>query len=226
MRGLMMDYQLTVSAIVRRAGALFGHKTSASRRPDKTIVRHSYADIIDRATRLSVGLGQLGVRPGERVATLAWAGHQHLEAYLAIPSMGAVLHTLNLRLHHDDLAYIINDADDRVLLLDESLLPLLERLRSEVRIEHVIVIGGPSIRRETTDPGQASRGEFIDYEQLLASADLSRFVEPAIDEHDAAAMCYTSGTTGRPKGIVYSHRALVLHSLAQGLRDSLALGED
>src|SRR5713101_8925098 len=144
MRGLMMEYQLTVPAMVRRAGALFGHRTSVIRRPDKTIVRHSYADIIDRAKRLGVALGQLGVRPGERVATLAWAGHQHLEAYLAIPSMGAVLHTLNLRLHHDDLVYIINDADDRVLLLDESLLPLLERLRSEIRIEHVIVIGGAS----------------------------------------------------------------------------------
>src|ERR1700674_1759144 len=151
MRGLMMDYQLTVPAIVRRAGALFGHKTSASRRPDKTIVRHPYAEIIDRVKRLSVGLGQLGVRPGERVATLACAGHQHLEEYLAIPSMGGVLHTLNLRLHQDGLAYIINDAGDRVLLVDESLLPLLERLRSEIRIEQVIVIGGPSIRRETTD---------------------------------------------------------------------------
>src|ERR1700719_3818385 len=132
MRGLMMDYQLTIPAIVRRAGALFGDRTTASRLPDKTIVRHAYADIIDRARRLSVALGQLGVRPGERVATLAWAGHQHLEAYLAIPSMGAVLHTLNLRLHHDDLAYIINDAKDRVLLVDESLLPLWERVRPRV----------------------------------------------------------------------------------------------
>src|SRR5260370_26518832 len=170
MRGLMMDYQLTVPAMVRRAGALFGQRTSAGHRPDKTIVRHSYADIIDRAKRLSVALGQLGVSPGERVATLAWAGHQHLEAYLAIPSMGAVLHTLNLRLHHDDLAYIINDADDRVLLLDESLLPLLERIRSEVRIEHVIVIGDPATRREATDSGRTPRAELIDYERLLASA--------------------------------------------------------
>jgi fatty-acyl-CoA synthase len=231
MRGLMMDYQLTVPAIVRRAEALFGHKTIASRRPDKTIVRHTYADIIDRAKRLGVGLGQLGVGPGDRVATLAWAGHQHLEAYLAIPSMGAVLHTLNLRLHHDDLAYIINDADDRVLLVDASLLPLLERLRPEVRIDRVIVIGGPSAAHprpggEETGSGWAPRAELIDYEQLLASADPSRFVEPAMDERDAAAMCYTSGTTGRPKGILYSHRAIVLHSLAQGLRDSLALGED
>jgi fatty-acyl-CoA synthase len=238
MRGLMMDYQLTIPAIVRRAGALFGDRTNTSRLADRTIVRHAYADIIDRARRLSVGLEQLGVRPGERVATLAWAGHQHLEAYLAIPSMGAVLHTLNLRLHPGDLAYIINDADDRVLLLDESLLPLFERLRPEIRIEHVIVIpgaGAPACvpeegRRqpgsETPGSGRAPRGELIDYEQLLASADPSRYVEPALDEHDAAAMCYSSGTTGRPKGVLYSHRAIVLHSLAQGLRDSLALGED
>src|ERR1700720_2063908 len=136
MRGLMMDYQLTVPAVVRRARALFGRRTTASRRPDRILARHTYADIIDRAQRLSVGLRQLGVRPGERVATLAWAGHQHLEAYLAIPSMGAVLHTLNLRLHHDDLAYIMSDAGDRVLLLDESMLPLLDQLRSAVTIEH------------------------------------------------------------------------------------------
>src|SRR5579863_4068363 len=193
MRGLMMDYQLTVPAIVRRAEALFGHKTSASRGPERTIARHTYAAIIDRARRLGVGLCQLGVRPGDRVATLAWAGHQHLEAYLAIPSMGAVLHTLNLRLHPGDLAYIINDADDRVLILDESLLPLLERLRPEIRIEHVIVIPGAGAstcgpeqgRRqpgpETTGPGQAPRGGLIDYEQLLASADPSRYVEPALD---------------------------------------------
>jgi fatty-acyl-CoA synthase len=236
MRGLMMDYQLTVPAIVRRAEALFGRKTSASRGPGRTIVRHTYAAIIDRARRLGVGLRQLGVRPGERVATLACAGHQHLEAYLAIPSMGAVLHTLNLRLHPDDLAYIINDADDRVLLVDESLLPLFERLRPAVRIDRVIVIRDPSSARpaqgpseaggEAAGPARGPRPELIDYEELLASADPSRFVEPAIDEDDAAAMCYTSGTTGRPKGILYSHRAIVLHSLAQGLRDSLALGED
>src|ERR1700676_3363115 len=181
MRGLMMDYQLTVPAIVRRAGALFGRRTTASRRPDRTIVRHTYAEIIDRAKRLCVGLGQLGVGSGDRVATLACAGHQHLEAYLAIPSMGAVLHTLNLRLHPDDLAYIINDANDCVLLVDESLLSLLERLRPEVRIDQVIVIRDPSTVRpaqglpeaggEATGPGWAPRAELIDYEQLLASAD-------------------------------------------------------
>ena len=214
----MMNYQLSIPAILRRAETQFGHKTVTSRRADKTIVRHTYAQILDRAKRLAVALGGLGVKPGDRVATLAWAGHEHLEAYLAIPSMRAVLHTLNLRLHHEDLAYIINDADDRVVILDESLLPLYEQLRPQVKVAHAVVIPGSNVG--------ATSGGPIDYEQLLASADPSRYVEPPIDEHDAAAMCYTSGTTGRPKGVLYSHRAIMLHSLAQGLRDALALAED
>jgi fatty-acyl-CoA synthase len=216
MRGLMMDYQLTIPAIVRRAGTLFGQKTVVSRRPDKTLDRRSYASVIDRAKRLAFALRRLGVQRGDRVATLAWAGHQHLEAYLAVPSMGAVLHTLNLRLHPDDLAYIINDADDRVLLLDETQLPLYERLRSCVKIGHVVVMSSSS----TSPPG------LLDYEQLVASANPDDFDAVEFDECDAAAMCYTSGTTGQPKGVVYSHRAIVLHSLAEGLRDSLAVGED
>src|SRR5262245_35747994 len=125
----MMDFQLSIPAIVRRAGTLFNEKTVTTRRPDRTAVRHSFATVLERARRLAVALRELGVKPGERVATLAWAGHQHLEAYLAIPSISAVLHTLNLRLHHDELAYIVNDANDRVLILDEGLLPLFEKFR-------------------------------------------------------------------------------------------------
>src|SRR6266851_1841071 len=151
MRGLMMDFPLSIPSIGRRAETLFGSKTIATRLPDRTIARTTYAVVLARARRLASALDGLGIRVGDRVATLAWASQQHLEAYLAIPSIGAVLHTLNLRLHHDDLIYIINDAKDRVLLLDESLLPLLERLRLEIRIEHVIVIGGPA-------PGDPRRG--------------------------------------------------------------------
>ena len=251
-----MDYQLSIPAVLRRTETLFGHKTVVSRRPDRTIVRHTYRDILERVKRLGTALRQLGVRPGDRVATLAWASHQHLEAYYAIPSIGAVLHTLNLRLHHDDLTYIVNDAGDRVLIVDESLLELWDRVRPHVNVDHVIVtsrtsIVGPSVGPSvgpivgpivgpsfssgasavsgasdaSAVPGAAGN-PLIDYEQLLAASDPAGFVEWEGDEHQAAAMCYTSGTTGRPKGVLYSHRAIVLHSLAQGLRDSLALAED
>src|SRR5436190_13290490 len=144
MRGLMMDYPLSIPAIVRRAEALFPDRTVVSRHPDRTIGRSTYRQVVERVRRLSVALRDLGVKPGDRVATLSWASQEHLEAYLAIPSIGAVLHTLNLRLHQDDLTYIVNDAEDRVLIVDESLLPLYEKFRHNVKIQHVVVIGPPS----------------------------------------------------------------------------------
>ena len=222
MRGLMMDYPLTIGAIVRRCETLFGSRPIVTRRPDRSIVRHTYADIIDRARRLAVGLQELGVKPGERVATLAWNRHEHLEAYLGIPLFGAVLHTLNLRLHHDDLAYIARDAEDRVLIVDQSLLPLVDRFRDQTMIDHVIVIpceGGEGADRMAGDTS------LINYERFLEAADPESLQEPNLDEGVAAAMCYTSGTTGRPKGVLYSHRAVVLHSMAHGLRDCLSVGE-
>jgi acyl-CoA synthetase (AMP-forming)/AMP-acid ligase II len=213
MRGLMMDYPLSIPAMVRRAETLFGDRMVVSRRADRTVVRATYAQVIERARRLGAALRGLGVQPGDRVATLACSSQQHLEAYLAIPSTGAVLHTLNLRLHHDDLAYIVNDARDRILIVDESLLPLLEQFKAQASFEQVIVIGSP--------PGD----RYLDYEALLADADPSRDADVNLDEGDAAAMCYTSGTTGRPKGVLYSHRAIVLHSFGQGLVDTLGIGE-
>jgi acyl-CoA synthetase (AMP-forming)/AMP-acid ligase II len=232
MRGLMMDYPLVIPALLRRAEALFPGREIVSRRTDRTITRATYAAVADRVRRLAVALQGYGVTPGDRVATLAWASQEHLEAYLAIPSIGAVLHTLNLRLHHDDLAYIVNDAADRVLIVDESLLPLYEKFRDQVAIEHVIVIGtdtGPAGAGRGGGHGAAADGGAasgrIDYEDLLAAADPSRFAEPLLDELAAAAMCYTSGTTGRPKGVLYSHRAVILHSFGQGLVDTLGIGE-
>jgi fatty-acyl-CoA synthase len=127
-----------------------------SRRPDRSIVRHSYVQIFDRVRRLGAALQALGVQPGDRVATLGWAGHEHLEAYLAIPSIGAVLHTLNLRLHHDDLIYIANDADDRVLIVDESLLELWDRVRPHVNVKHVIVMA------KTEDPCRSAAPGGVD----------------------------------------------------------------
>ena len=216
MRGLMMDFPLTIPTILRRAESLFGHKQVVTRLPDRSIVKRPYAEVIDRAKRLAVALTELGVRPGDRVATLGWNTQQHLEAYLAIPSAGAVLHTLNLRLHCDDLSYIVNDADDQVLLLDASTLPIYEQFKDRVRIKKVIVMAPV--------PGQHG-GDLLDYETLVGAADAGRYTEADLDERDAAAMCYTSGTTGRPKGVLYSHRALMLHSLAQAARDCLGVSE-
>ncbi len=215
MKSLIMDYQLTLPAMLKRAEQLHGGKEIVTRLPDRSVHRYTYAAMIGRAKRLAVALEGLGVRPGDRVATLAWNHYQHLEAYFGGPLAGAVLHTLNLRLHPNDLTYIINHAEDKVLLIDESLLPLFEKLRPQIGVEHVVVI---------SQSGQAPAG-MHGYEQLLAGADAGRFRYRDIDENAAASMCYTSGTTGRPKGVVYSHRGIALHSLASAMADSLAIRE-
>ena len=175
--------------------------------------------MIDRVRRLAVALRALGVRSGDRVATLQWNSQAHLEAYLAMPAIGAVLHTLNLRLHADDLSYIVNDAADRVLIVDESLLPIYDKFRDRVKIEHVIVVSSGGVCERAAGPAETA------YETLLAAADPQEYVEPDLDENHAAAMCYTSGTTGRPKGVLYSHRAIILHSFGQGLVDTLGISE-
>ncbi len=226
MRGLMMDFPLSIPAMVRRGETLFGHKHVVSRRPDRSIVRHSYLEIFDRVRRLGAALQALGVQPGDRVATLGWAGHEHLEAYLAIPSIGAVLHTLNLRLHHDDLIYIANDADDKVVIVDESLLELWERVRPHVHVKHVIVMAKTGATPADPPFSTGVDSSFLDYEEVLAASKPDKFRAPDIDEGQAAAMCYTSGTTGRPKGVLYSHRSMTLHTMAAGLRDCIGLAED
>ena len=155
-----------------------------------------------------------GVGRGDRVATLGWNHVRHLEAYFGVPLMGGVLHTLNPRLSAAELAYVMNHAGDSVLLVDDVLLPVLERLRGQVSLKHVVV---------WTNGTQAPEG-MIDYEELIAP-EPEEFAGPRLDEREAACMCYTSGTTGRPKGVVYSHRAIVLHSLASAMTDGLAIGQ-
>lgn len=212
MRGLMMDYQLTVPAILRRAETLFGHKEIVTRLPDRTLHRYTYRDLARRVRQLADALGKLGLTGGDRVATLCWNHYQHLEVYFGAPASGNVAHTLNLRLHPSDLAYIAGHAGDRVLVVDESLLALYEAIRDRAPFEHVVVIGN-------APEGTTS------YEDLLATGDPDAFEEPEIGELDAAVMCYTSGTTGQPKGVLYTHRAIALHSLGSAMAGTLSLQE-
>jgi fatty-acyl-CoA synthase len=214
MQGLTQDYQLTLPAIMRRAEQLYGEREIVTRRPDKSFHRYNYTDFVTRAKRLAVALKGLGVEDGDRVGTLAWNTYQHLEAYFGVPSMGGVLHTLNPRLHEDDLAYIADHAGDKVMMVDEPLVPVLEKFRDRVNLEHVIVF---NYGDEPVPDGM------ISYEDLISSADEADFEYPEdLDEKQAAAMCYTSGTTGRPKGALYSHRGIVLHSMMSAMGNVFA----
>jgi fatty-acyl-CoA synthase len=217
MRGLMMDYQLTLPAILRRADTLFGAREVVSRLPDKSLHRMTYAEVASRVRRLAVALKGLGIGAGDRVATLSWNHHQHLEAYFGVPAAGAVLHTLNLRLHPDDLTYIVGHAVDRAILVDDVLLPLLDRFRDRIGPIPIIVV------RQT--PAALPDG-MLDYETLIAGAREADYRDPDLDERDAAVMCYTTGTTGKPKGVLYSHRAIALHSLGLTMKSTFSLGED
>jgi fatty-acyl-CoA synthase len=205
MKGLMMEYQLTVPTILRRAETLFGKKEIVSRLPDKTIHRYTYHDFAHRTKKLAVALHHLGICPGDRVATLGWNHYQHLEAYFAIPCMGAIVHPLNLRLCPDDLGYIVNHAEDKIIIVDEVLLPLFEKFRHTINVSKVIVIA---------QGGRHLSSAYLNYEDLVASGDASLFEPFEGDEYSAAFMCYTSGTTGKPKGILYSHRSIVLHAMS------------
>ncbi len=213
MNGLMMDFPLTLVHLFERVGRYFPRTELVTRRPDKSIHRSSYGEFHQRVQKLANALQRLGVKPGDRVATLGWNTVRHLEAYFAVPLTGAVLHTLNPRLSPQDLTYIVNHADDQVLLVDDVLVPVWERFAHEVHPRHVIVWGH----------GGPQPAGTIDYEQLIAP-ELPSFAFPRIDENQALGMCYTSGTTGRPKGVVYSHRAVVLHSMASAMPDSLGMG--
>ncbi len=213
MRGMMMDFPLTLTTILERAGKLFAKIEIVSRRPDRSFNRCTYADFYRRARALAEALTRAGLERGDRVATLMWNHAAHLEAYFGIPVAGGAIHTLNLRLHPTEIAYIVNHARDRFLIVDDVLLPVYESFRAQVKLERIIVV---------PFSGQPVPVGFEDYEAWLGQA-RGEFVYPALDENEVAAMCFTSGTTGKPKGVVYSHRALVLHSFAQALPDTFGL---
>jgi len=212
MKHTMMDFPLTLPAILERARAPFGDVALVSRQPDKSLRRDTYGSFYVRARKLAKALLGAGLRKGDRVATLMWNHEPHLVAYFGIPIAGGVLHTLNLRLSPDDISFIADDAGDRFLIVDETLVPLLEKCKRKDPFERVFVV-------ETT--GAGVKGET--FEGLLASGG-GDFEYPALREEDVLGMCYTSGTTGRPKGVVYSHRSTVLHAFATTMADTLSLG--
>ena len=211
--GTMMGFPLTLPTMLERAGKLFSRVEIVSRKPDLSITRSTYGRMYDRARRLAAGLQKLGLQSGDRVASLMWNHSGHLEAFWGVPCAGGILHTLNLRLHPHEIAAIVNHAKDRFLLVDDVLLPLYEKFAASVSLERVIVV----------PYGFASVPEgFLDYEEFLSEA-ADDFSYPVMDENQGAAMCFTSGTTGCSKGVIYSHRALVLHSFALGLDEVFGL---
>jgi fatty-acyl-CoA synthase len=210
MKSTMMATPLSLNHFLERAGHLFHRNEIVSRLPDKSLRRHSYGEFHRRARALGAALQGLGLRPGDRVATLCWNHHAHLECYFGIPAAGGVMHTLNLRLAPDEIGWIAGDAKDRFLVVDDVLLPLYRQFAGLHRFEKVIVF---------PFSGAAVPEGFEDYERLLASADPDAFRYAEHDEDDPVAMCYTSGTTGRPKGVAYSHRSTVLHTLVASLGD-------
>jgi fatty-acyl-CoA synthase len=217
MKGLIMDYPLTLTHFFERTRKIFHRKILATRVPGVGLQRYTYADYADRVCRLAAALKQLGLKKGDRVGTFAWNSHRHMEVYFAAPLMGMVLHTVNIRLSPQDITYIVNHAEDRVLIVDASLWPLLEPIKNDLRsVKHFIVM-------KDSPTAEIPTGTF-DYEALLADA---QPVEswPKLEETDAAGMCYTSGTTGHPKGVLYTHRGIFLHCFASSTVDVLGICE-
>jgi fatty-acyl-CoA synthase len=211
----MQDFPLTIPHLLRHGQAVHGRSQVATF-DGEGVLKASFGQVAERAERLAAGLRRLGVGHGDRVGTFCWNHQEHLEAYLAVPSMGAVLHTLNIRLFPEQLAFVANHAEDRVIIVDDSLVPLLVRVAHQLKtVEHYIVIG---------DGDASALGEVLRYEEVLA-AEQPGFSWPDLDERSAAAMCYTSGTTGDPKGVAYSHRSTFLHSMSVNTGSVLGMKE-
>ncbi|NUP07758.1 MAG: long-chain fatty acid--CoA ligase [Polyangiaceae bacterium] len=226
--GTMMGFPLSIGHLLERGRAIFPDSEVVSRGPDKRTRSQTYEQTYARSEKLARALGRLGVRPGDRIATLSWNHAQHLECYLGIPAMGAVVHTLNIRLPPSELAYITNHAEDVAVVVDRTLLPLFEKFRSELKtVKHILVV---------RDDGGPIEPPFLDYDALVdaetACPRAVGFTPPegpfaaTVDENQAAMICYTSGTTGNPKGVAYSHRSTILHAMVGSMRDMMGIGCD
>ena len=218
MLGQMMRQPLLISSLLVHAERHHAQQEVVSRRTEGDIHRCTYGELAARSRRLARALQQLGVGFGDRVGTLAWNGYRHLELYYAVSGSGAVLHTLNPRLHADQLAWIANHAEDAVLCFDLTFLPLVESVAPSLRsVRHFVLMTDRAHM-----PATSAIPSLLCYEELVAAHD-DGFAWPEFDEETASSLCYTSGTTGNPKGVLYSHRSTVLHSLASALPDALNL---
>jgi fatty-acyl-CoA synthase len=217
MIGLMQRQQLTTGALIDHAARNHGRTEIVSRRPDGTLVRSNWGEVSQRSRRVAAMLAALGLQQGDRVATLAWNRLPHLELYYGVTAAGMVLHTVNPRLFAEQIRYIVDHGGARILCVDPDLLPIVEPVVADLAgIEQIIVLCGADEMPDSTVPG------LLAYEDLVAAADpIADW--PALDENTASSLCYTSGTTGNPKGVLYSHRSTVLHAFAACAADSMAL---
>jgi 3-(methylthio)propionyl---CoA ligase len=220
MLGQMMQQPLLISSLITHAERHHGEQEIVSRRVEGDIHRTTYRALAARSRQLAKALGTLGVQPGDRVGTLAWNGHRHMELYFAVSGSGAVLHTLNPRLHPDQVVYIADHAEDQVLFFDLTFLPLVAAVASRTKsVRHWVAM---TDRAHLPADAAAKIPNLLVFEELLAAQD-ARYDWPSFDENTASSLCYTSGTTGNPKGVLYSHRSTVLHAMAAAMPDCLAL---
>lgn len=218
LNGQMMDYPLTLDRILEHANRIYPSKRITTKLPDGSLHRYTYADLHQRVRKLSKALVKLGIEPGDRIGTFGWNNYQHLELYYAIPGAGAVCHTLNIRLFPDQLTYVVNHAEDRIVFIDASLLPLFERVADDIQgVEHYVFYNAErDIETELEN--------VLFYEDLIEDSDDS-FDWRSTDERMAMGLCYTSGTTGNPKGALYSHRSMFLHSLGGNQANAVGITE-
>jgi fatty-acyl-CoA synthase len=215
MQGLMMDMPLLISSLIQHADRFHGDTEIVSRTVEGPIHRYTYRDLHRRARRLAKALQALGVRSGDRVATLAWNGYRHLEAFYGISGAGAVMHTINPRLFPEQISYIANHAEDTFLFFDLTFAPLIEKLAPGLK-----TVKGFVVMTDQAHMPKSALSRLACYEQLIDSHS-DDYQWPEFDERTASSLCYTSGTTGNPKGVLYSHRSTVIHAYAAALPDAL-----